>query len=85
MLALMGVFLRVRSPAFVEDLPIDEEEWMKRNYDPEYIVEIYNQAVLLRGATADLTPLSVESRKSWFHDHTPESRPIWVMQESTCG
>jgi phosphinothricin acetyltransferase len=49
--------------------------------DLPQIVEIYNQAVLQRGATADLTPITVESRRSWLHDHSPESRPIWVMED----
>ena len=43
MLALMGIFLRIRSPAFVEDLPIDEVKWAADNYSPEYITNVYNQ------------------------------------------
>ena len=45
------------------------------------IVEIYNQAVLLRWATADLAPVTVASRQRWFNDHDPESWPIWVAEE----
>ena len=44
------------------------------------IVAIYNQAVDQRGATADLTPVSVESRRQWLADHRPDSRPIWVAE-----
>jgi phosphinothricin acetyltransferase len=46
--------------------------------DLPQIVEIYNQAVEQRGATADLNPLTVESRRQWFRGHTPSSWPIWV-------
>lgn len=43
------------------------------------IVEIYNASIPQRIATADLEPVSVESRFSWFYDHIP-TRPIWVME-----
>ncbi len=39
------------------------------------IVDIYNQIIPSRLATADLEPVSVESRKSWFHSFTP-THPI---------
>ncbi|HOO39237.1 MAG TPA: N-acetyltransferase family protein [Deltaproteobacteria bacterium] len=42
------------------------------------IVEIYNHAVEQKGATADLTPVSVEDRKQWFAEHGPETYPIWT-------
>ncbi len=44
------------------------------------IVAIYNAAIPSRIATADLEPVSVESRFSWFYEHTPNYRPIWVME-----
>jgi phosphinothricin acetyltransferase len=44
------------------------------------IVAIYNAAIPSRIATADLKPVSVESRLSWFNEHTPNYRPIWVME-----
>lgn len=44
------------------------------------IITIYNAAIPSRTATADLEPVSVDSRLSWFHEHTPNSRPIWVME-----
>ena len=31
--------------------------------------------------TADLEPVSVESCLSWFPEHDPRSRPIWVAEE----
>lgn len=44
------------------------------------IIRIYNAAIPSRMATADLEPVSVESRCFWFYEHIPNSRPIWVME-----
>ena len=44
------------------------------------IVEIYNSTVPSRQVTADLEPVTVESRIQWFHEHLPESRPLWVIE-----
>lgn len=44
------------------------------------IVAIYNAAIPSRRATGDLEPLSVDSRLSWFYEHIPNYRPIWVME-----
>ena len=44
------------------------------------IVEIYNSTVASRMVTADLAPVSVESRRRWFEEHSPESRPLWVLE-----
>ena len=44
------------------------------------IVEIYNASIPGRTATADTEPVSVESRRPWFHGHTPTARPVWVAE-----
>lgn len=44
------------------------------------IVEIYNSTVASRQVTADLDPVTVESRVAWFHAHSPAHRPLWVAQ-----
>ncbi|MBD1383225.1 GNAT family N-acetyltransferase [Metabacillus arenae] len=54
---------KIRS-AVEEDLPV--------------IVAIYNSTIASRSVTADLEPVTVESRKTWFFNHT-EKRPIWVV------
>jgi phosphinothricin acetyltransferase len=48
--------------------------------DLSEIVAIYNAAIPDRMATADLEPVSVESRTDWFFAHSPEKRPIWVLE-----
>ena len=44
------------------------------------IVDIYNVTIPTRQATADLEPISIESRQPWFERHNPESRPLWVAE-----
>lgn len=44
------------------------------------IIDIYNASIPQRIATADLEPVSIESRYSWFLEHIPSSHPIWVME-----
>ena len=46
------------------------------------IIAIYNQAVNAHGATADLTPVSVESRATWFEAHADPRYPIYVDDAS---
>jgi L-amino acid N-acyltransferase YncA len=49
--------------------------------DLSAIVAIYNSTVPSRQVTADLEPVSVESRLAWFHAHGPDTRPLWVVEE----
>ena len=46
------------------------------------IVAIYNSTVASREVTADTEPVSVESRHAWFADHTPDRRPLWVVEKN---
>ncbi len=45
------------------------------------IVAIYNSIVPGRMVTADLEPITVESRVPWLDAHDPARRPIWVVQD----
>lgn len=44
------------------------------------IVDIYNSTIEGRMVTADLEPITVESRHAWFEEHEPSRRPLWVMK-----
>ncbi|MED4968873.1 N-acetyltransferase [Geobacillus sp. NFOSA3] len=44
------------------------------------IVQIYNETIPTRMVTADLEPVTVESREAWFFAHDPHTRPIWVVE-----
>lgn len=48
--------------------------------DLPQIVAIYNATVAGRMVTADTEPVSVVSRESWFNQHQPEHRPLWVYE-----
>ncbi|MCY1267949.1 putative phosphinothricin acetyltransferase YwnH [compost metagenome] len=45
------------------------------------IVAIYNSTVASRMVTADLEPVSVESREAWFAEHQG-TRPLWVVERA---
>jgi len=47
------------------------------------IVAIYNEAIPGRRATADTEPVSVDSRRAWFLEHTPARRPLWVLERES--
>jgi L-amino acid N-acyltransferase YncA len=48
--------------------------------DLPQIVAIYNDTVPGRMVTADTEPVSVDSRITWFEQHTPAFRPLWVVE-----
>ena len=45
------------------------------------IVAIYNASVPARLATADLHPVTVQSREAWFKQHGPHTYPLLVAVE----
>jgi phosphinothricin acetyltransferase len=49
-------------------------------HDLAKIVEIYNSTIASRMVTADTEPVSVESRIQWFHNHIPNKRPLWIIE-----
>ncbi|MBU2552228.1 MAG: GNAT family N-acetyltransferase [Proteobacteria bacterium] len=48
--------------------------------DLERIVDIYNQAIPHRNATADLWPVRMEQRRAWFNEHENDTYPIYVRE-----
>lgn len=51
------------------------------------IVSIYNSTIASRTVTADTDFITVESRRGWFAEHTPDFRPLWVIEHEreVCG
>lgn len=43
------------------------------------IVATYNSTVASRLVTADLQPVSVESKTEWFNAHLENKRPLWIV------
>jgi len=49
--------------------------------DLSRIVATYNATVPSRLVTADLDPVTVESRRPWFFVHDPTRRPLWLVEQ----
>ena len=64
------------SAAIAEQIKIRDAE----DVDLPAIVRIYNDAVATRMSTAQLDPVTVEERKDWIKDHTPDKHPFWVAE-----
>lgn len=47
------------------------------------IVEIYNSTIASRMVTADLEPVTVESRRPWFAAHQTPAHPLWVLCDAS--
>lgn len=43
------------------------------------IVQTYNSTIASRLVTADLEPVTVEQKLSWFNSHSKEKRPLWLV------
>lgn len=49
--------------------------------DVPAIADIYNEAVIRGGASADLEPVSLESRRAWVDSHQPRAKyPVVVIK-----
>ncbi|MBB5324418.1 phosphinothricin acetyltransferase [Anoxybacillus tepidamans] len=62
-----------------------QEELMIReanHEDLQAIVDIYNETIPTRMVTADLEPVTVESREKWFWEHSADARPLWVVEQT---
>jgi L-amino acid N-acyltransferase YncA len=44
------------------------------------IIDIYNFAIATRMSTAQLDPVTVESRRRWLSEHSPDRHPFWVTE-----
>lgn len=60
--------------------PIDIKYTYATIKDLPRIVDIYNQSIASKQATADQEPITVDSRVPWFEAHHADSRPLWVMR-----
>jgi L-amino acid N-acyltransferase YncA len=49
--------------------------------DLNEIVDIYNASIPGHLATADLAPVSIDSRRLWFEEHDPAHHPLWVYPD----
>ena len=54
---------------------------LARRDDLAAIVAIYNSTVASRMVTADTEEIAVASRQTWFDEHDPRRRPLWVVEQ----
>ena len=48
--------------------------------DLQKIVATYNSTIDSRLVTADLEPVTVESKQGWFDAHSENHRPLWIIE-----
>jgi|SRR5947209_4403393 len=51
-----------------------------RQSDLPAIIKIYNAAIVTRMSTAQLDTVTLEDRRNWLHDHSPDRHPFWVLE-----
>ena len=51
-----------------------------REPDLPAIIKIYNAAIATRVSTAQLEPVTLENRRNWLKDHSPDRHPFWVLE-----
>jgi L-amino acid N-acyltransferase YncA len=44
------------------------------------IIKIYNAAIATRMATAQLESVTIEDRRDWLNEHSPDRHPFWVLE-----
>jgi L-amino acid N-acyltransferase YncA len=49
--------------------------------DVPAITEIYNQAIALKSATADIASVSADSRRIWLAEHCADKHPVFVADK----
>jgi L-amino acid N-acyltransferase YncA len=50
-----------------------------REKDLAKIISTYNSTIPSGMVTADLEPVSAEQKKDWFHSHSDDRRPLWMV------
>jgi phosphinothricin acetyltransferase len=51
-----------------------------RESDLPAIIKIYNAAIVTRIATAQLQPVTIQDRRDWIKQHSPDRHPFWVLE-----
>jgi phosphinothricin acetyltransferase len=44
------------------------------------IIKIYNAAIATRVATAQLEQVTLDERRNWLKEHSPDRHPFWVLE-----
>jgi phosphinothricin acetyltransferase len=51
-----------------------------RETDLPAIIKIYNGAIVTRMSTAQLDAVTLDDRRNWLKDHSPDRHPFWVLE-----
>ena len=51
-----------------------------READLPAIIKIYNAAIRTRISTAQLETVTLDDRRNWLKDHSPDRHPFWVLE-----
>lgn len=51
-----------------------------REGDLPAIIRIYNAAIVTRISTAQLETVTLEARRNWLKEHSPDRHPFWVLE-----
>ena len=73
----MSIHETAASSDSIFSIPVAQQE------DIAAIVEIYNQAVKLKSATADMSPTSIEERIKWLAEHSPSTHPVFIAENDS--
>jgi len=65
-----------RRPAIAEEMKIRDAV----ESDLPAIITIYNAAILTRIATAQLESVTLDDRRNWLKEHSPDRHPFWVLE-----
>jgi phosphinothricin acetyltransferase len=65
-----------RRPETAEDTKIRDAV----ESDLPAIIKIYDAAVMTRVATAQLKQVTLEERRNWLKEHSPDRHPFWVLE-----
>src|SRR5207302_10777579 len=73
---MSGVAVEHRRPETAEEMKIRDAV----ESDLPAIIKIYNAAVATRVATAQLEQVTLDERRNWLKEHSPDRHPFWVLK-----
>ncbi|HEV2965826.1 MAG TPA: GNAT family N-acetyltransferase [Chthoniobacterales bacterium] len=76
MTAALATEKQPRARAVIGEMKIRDA----READLPAIIKIYNAAIATRISTAQLEPVTLEERRNWLKDHSPNRHPFWVLE-----
>lgn len=73
---MSGIAVEHHRPETAEEMKIRDAV----ESDLPAIIKIYNAAVATRVATAQLEQVTLDERRNWLKEHSPDRHPFWVLE-----